>query len=76
MDLLKINFWPISLLSIKILEKLIHNRLSGFLDNNNILYKHQFRFRKDNSRVHSYKLQKKSENQLMKVNLGVEFLLI
>ena len=42
------NFRPISLLSIfdKIIEKLMHKRLYDFLDEHNILYEHQFGFRK------------------------------
>ena len=49
------NFRPISLLSIfdKIMEKLMHIRLNGFLEDNNILYKNQFGFRKDNSSLYA-----------------------
>ena len=49
------NFHLISLLSIfdKIMEKLMHIRLNGFLEDNNILYKNQFRFRKDNSSLYA-----------------------
>ena len=45
------NYRPISLLSIfdKILEKLMHKRLSNFLETNKILYKYQFGFRKNHS---------------------------
>ena len=45
------NFRPISLLSIfdKIMEKLLHKRLYDFLEKNNILFKNQFCFRKNNS---------------------------
>ena len=45
------NYRPISLLSIfdKIIEKLVHKRLYNFLEQNNILYKNQFGFRKNNS---------------------------
>ena len=47
------NFCPISLLSIfdKIMEKLMHKRLYDFLENNNILFKNQFGFRKNNSTI-------------------------
>ena len=49
------NFCPISLLSIfdKIMEKLMHIRLNGFLEDNNILYKNQFGFIKDNSSLYA-----------------------
>ena len=49
------NFRPISLLSIfdKIIEKLMHKRLYEFLENNNILFKNQFGFRKQNSTIHA-----------------------
>ena len=45
------NYRPISLLSIfdKINEKIVHKRLYNFLEQNNILYKNQFGFRKNNS---------------------------
>ena len=47
------NFRPISLLSIfdKIMEKLLHKRLYDFLEKNNILFKNQFGFRKNNSSI-------------------------
>ena len=49
------NFRPISLLSIfdKIIEKIIHKRLYGFLEFHNILYANQFGFRKKNSTVYA-----------------------
>lgn len=49
------NFRPISLLSIfdKIIEKLMHKRLYGFLEDHKILYENQFGFRKNNSTAHS-----------------------
>ena len=42
------NYRPISLLPLisKIMEKLIHNQIQLFLDDNNILYKYQSSFRK------------------------------
>ena len=45
------NYRPISLLSIfdKIIEKIVHKRLYAFLEQNKILYKNQFGFRKNNS---------------------------
>lgn len=45
------NYRPISLLSVfdKILEKIMYNRLYSHLQNNNILYKYQFGFRKNYS---------------------------
>ena len=49
------NFRPISLLSIfdKIIEKLMHKRLYKFLNENNILFKNQFGFRKKYSTTHT-----------------------
>ena len=49
------NFRPISLLSIfdKIMEKIMHRKLYYFLEENNILFKKQFRFRKNNSTVYA-----------------------
>jgi hypothetical protein len=48
------NYRPISLLSnfSKILEKVMCNRLTTFLENNKLLSKHQFGFRKKHSTVH------------------------
>ena len=49
------NYRPISLLSIfdKIIEKLMHKRLYSFLEKNNILFRNQFGFRKNNSTVYA-----------------------
>ena len=49
------NFRPISLLSIfdKIIEKLMHLRLYSFLEENQILCKNQFGFKKKSSCAHS-----------------------
>ena len=45
------NYRPISLLSTlnKILEKILHSRLTRFITKNNILYKYQFGFRRAHS---------------------------
>jgi hypothetical protein len=45
------NYRPISLLSIfnKLLEKLVYKRIYSFLNHHNVLYKHQFGFRKNYS---------------------------
>ena len=50
------NYRPIYLLSNieKILEKLMYKRLYTFLNNNNIIYNLQFRFRQQNSTSHSF----------------------
>ena len=37
---------------IKIIEKLMHKRLYSFLEKNNILFRNQFGFRKNNSTVY------------------------
>ena len=48
------NYRPISLLPIlsKILEKLVANRLSKFLNENNVLYSHQYGFQSKRSTLH------------------------
>ena len=45
------NYRPISILSIfsKIFERIIYDRMYTFIQNNNILYEHQFGFRKGHS---------------------------
>ena len=45
------NYRPIAVLSpfAKILERLVYNQLSHFLEKENILFKHQFGFRKNYS---------------------------
>ena len=49
------NYRPISLLSIfdKIIEKIMHKRLSEFLDKYDILFINQFGFRKKSSTIHA-----------------------
>ena len=49
------NYRPISLLPLpgKILEKLVHNQLSFFLEENNLLSDNQFGFRKQRSTAHA-----------------------
>ena len=48
------NYRPIALLSTfsKILEKIVCNRLSNYLENNNLLSKFQCGFRKEHSTLH------------------------
>ena len=48
------NYRPISILPAfsKLLEKIIYNQLYTFLNNNNILYEHQYGFRKNHSTIH------------------------
>ena len=48
------NYRPISILPAisKVLEKLVCNRLVGFLEENDILYKHQYGFRSKHSTTH------------------------
>lgn len=49
------NYRPISLFSVfnKLLEKLMYNRLSSFLENLNIIYDNQFGFRSQYSTEHA-----------------------
>ena len=48
------NYRPISMLPAfsKILEKIVCNRLLQFLETKNILYKHQYGFRKNHNTIH------------------------
>ena len=71
------NYRPISLLSVssKIFEKIMHKRLYNFLEVNDILYPLQFGFRKKHSTQHTLiSMTETIKNQLIMVNLGVEFL--
>ncbi len=47
------NYRPISLLPIfsKILEKIVANKLTAYLDDNNLIYKHQYGFQKKKSTI-------------------------
>ncbi len=49
------NYRPISLLPVfsKIFEKLIHSRVSSFLEKHNVIYNKQFGFRKRHSTIHA-----------------------
>ena len=49
------NYRPITLLSNldKIIEKLMHKRLMGFLNDQKVLYKKQFGFQKNFSTAHA-----------------------
>ena len=49
------NYRPISLLSNigKIFEKILHDRLTNFLEHNNIFFKNQFGFRKKHNTTHA-----------------------
>ena len=49
------NYRPISLLSLfsKIIEKIVHQRLYLFLQENDIIYKSQYGFQKNKSTMHS-----------------------
>ena len=49
------NYRPISLTSniSKIMEKLVHERLYFFLENNNVIYDKQFGFRNKHSTTHA-----------------------
>ena len=51
------NYRPISLLSVfsKILEKLLHDNLSSFLEETSILFEHQFGFRKKTRHLYAHR---------------------
>ena len=54
-EMLCSNYRPISILPIfsKILEKLLHKRITSFLDRYDILYKHQYSFQRGKSTEHA-----------------------
>jgi len=67
------NYRPISLLSIfdKIIEKLMYNRVYIFLEKHNILYKHQYGFRKQMSTHQSLiNITEKIKNSIEKGKYG------
>ena len=47
-DMLFSNYRPVSVLSVfsKVIERLMYNRLIGFINDNDILYEYQFGFQK------------------------------
>ena len=49
------NYPPVSLISnlSKLIEKLVHNRLSNFLEKHKLLYEHQYGFQKKHSTNHA-----------------------
>jgi hypothetical protein len=61
------NYRPISLLNVfsKIFEKIVHNRLTTFLNINNIISPSQFGFRKSHSTVHPLTLFTNSIGQAL-----------
>ncbi len=48
------NYRPISLLPVfsKLLERLMYNKVTSFLNSNDLLYKHQYGFREKHSTIH------------------------
>ena len=70
------NYRPISLLSniSKTIQKLVHNRLSTFLNKNSILYEKQFVFRNDHSTTHALlEITEKTKQAVMQFSLPVEY---
>ena len=74
------NYRPISLLPLpgKILEKLVHQLLSAYLENNSLLAKEQHGFRRNHSTVHSIAqltnyVSKKMDNKLPTLAVFIDF---
>ena len=74
------NYRPISVLPIfsEILEKLVHKRISSFLDRYNILYKHQYGFQRGKSTDHTIlhlhtKIIKTVENREKSCSIFLDF---
>lgn len=72
------SYRPISMLNCldKVLEKIVLNRLNTFTEDNNILQKEQFGFRKDHSTVHQVKriVNFISNNKSSRKSTGIVFL--
>ena len=73
------NYRPISLLSVfnKILEKLMYNRLTKFLEKHEVLFSGQFGFRSNRSTSHAFllitdKIQNAIENKLFSCGLFLD----
>ena len=49
------NYRPVSVLPCfsKILERIVHNRITKFIDKHNLLYRYQFGFRKQHNTSHA-----------------------
>ena len=74
------NYRPISLLSNinKIFEKLIFNRVYGFLESHNAIYEHQYGFRKQHSTNHALinitdKIRDALDKNLLAVGVFIDF---
>ena len=74
------NYRPISLLPLpgKIMEKLVHQLLSSYLENNSLLAKVQHGFRRDHSTVHSIAqltnyVNRKMDNRLLTLAVFIDF---
>ena len=74
------NYRPISLLSniSKIFEKVVHTRLSSFLDRYSILYQNQFGFRRKHATSHALieltqKIREALDNKLYACGIFVDF---
>ena len=74
------NYRPISLLSNlnKVFEKLIFNRVYGFLENHGCIYEHQYGFRKKHSTNHALisitdKIREALDKNLVAVGVFIDF---
>ena len=69
------NYRPISLLSIfnKLLEKLVFNRLSNYLEKKELIYSKQFGFRSHHSTVQYLVLLIKCKRQSKTASIPVEY---
>ena len=79
-DMLFNNYRPVSLLSVlsKVFERIVYNRLISILENNKILFKNQFGFRKQHSTYMALmvlleKIHKALENGEFVVGIYLDF---